>query len=103
MKEISSSATARATISALFLVLGVFLVVFAFLAAGLRSATPSAGILNPNGPTVSWAGMAPGGASLDEGTCVVGVNCTTFILKLYGSALECDGRTDLIALRCDNP
>ncbi|PYJ51211.1 MAG: hypothetical protein DME83_07775, partial [Verrucomicrobia bacterium] len=66
--------TARATIGALFFVIGVFLVVFAFFATGLRSATPSAGTLSPGGPTVNWAGTAAGGGSLDESTCVEGVN-----------------------------
>jgi len=103
MKEISSSATARATISALFLVLGVFLVVFAFLATGLRSATPSAGILNPTGPTVNWAGTAPGGSSLDESTCVEGVNCDTFILTLSGTPTDWTGLKARITISCADP
>jgi hypothetical protein len=72
MKKISSSMTARATVGALFFVIGVFLVVFAFFATGLRSATPSAGTLNPGGPTIAWTGTAAGGGSLDESTCVEG-------------------------------
>jgi len=80
MKKISPSVTARATIGALFFVLGVFLVVFAFFATGLRSATPSAGTLSPGGPTVAWAGTAVGGGSTGESTCVDGVNCDTFVL-----------------------
>jgi hypothetical protein len=54
MKKISSSITARATIGALFLVIGVFLVAFALSTTGLRSATPSSGTLNPAGPPVNW-------------------------------------------------
>src|SRR5207245_9479089 len=85
MKRISSSMTARATIGALFFVIGVFLVVFAFFATGLRSATPSAGTLSPGGPTVNWAGTAAGGGSLDESTCGEGVHCDTFMPALSGT------------------
>src|SRR5437660_7720100 len=91
MKKISSSMTARATIGALFFVIGVFLVVFAFFATGLRSATPSAGTLSPGGPTVNWAGTAAGGGSLDESTCVEGVNCDTFMLTLSGTPTNWSG------------
>src|SRR5205814_8555528 len=92
MKEIPSSITARATIGALFFVIGVFLVVFTFFATGLRSATPSAGTLNPTGPTVSWAGTAAGGGSTDESTCVEGVNCDTFVLTLSGTPTNWTGK-----------
>src|SRR5438128_8923117 len=91
MKRISSSMTARATIGALFFVIGVFLVVFAFFATGLRSATPSAGTLSPGGPTVNWAGTAAGGESLDGSTCVEGVNCETFMLTLSGTPTNWSG------------
>ena len=69
--------TARAALSALFLLSSIFLAVFALSIGTLRSATPSAGTLNPIGPTLLWAGTATGGASLDESTCVEGVNCDT--------------------------
>src|SRR5207247_7478634 len=85
MKKISSSMTARATLGALFFVISVFLVVFALFTTGLRSATPSSGTLNPGGPTVNGAGTATGGSSLDESTCVAGVNCDTLILTLSGT------------------
>src|SRR5437016_7879979 len=85
MKKISCSMTARATFGALFFVIGVFLVVFVLFTSGLRSATPSSGTLGPTGPTVNWVGTAAGGSSLDESTCVEGVNCDTFILSLSGT------------------
>ncbi len=103
MKKISSSITARATIGALFLVIGVFLVVFALFATGLRSATPSAGTLNPGGPTVSWAGTAAGGGSLDESTCVEGVNCDTFTLTLSGTPTDWTGLKARIVISSPDP
>ena len=103
MKKISSSMTARATIGALFFVIGVFLVVFAFFTTGLRSATPSAGTLNPGGPTVNWAGTAVGGGSTDESTCVEGVNCDTFILTLSGTPTTWTGRKARIVISDADP
>src|SRR5207253_5117611 len=103
MKEIPSSITARATIGALFFVIGVFLVVFAFFATGLRSATPSAGTLSPGGPTVNWAGTAAGGGSLDESTCVEGVNCDTYILTLSGTPTDWTGLMARIVISSPDP
>src|SRR2546430_10461167 len=103
MKRISSSITARATIGALFFVIGVFLVAFAFFATGLRSATPSAGTLNPTGPTVTWAGTAAGGGSLDESTCVEGVNCDTYILTLSGTPTAWTGLKARIVISSPDP
>src|SRR5438046_2651805 len=103
MKEIPSSMTARATIGALFFVIGVFLVVFAFFATGLRSATPSAGTLSPGGPSVSWAGTAAGGGSLDESTCVEGVNCDTFMLTLSGTPTNWTGLKARIVISAADP
>ena len=103
MKKISSSMTARATIGALFFVIGVFLVVFAFFATGLRSATPSGGTLNPGGPTVSWAGTAAGGGSTDESTCVEGVNCDTFVLTLSGTPTNWTGKKARVTVSCADP
>src|SRR5947199_6775751 len=103
MKKISSSMTARATIGALFFVIGVFLVVFAFFATGLRSATPSAGTLNPGGPTVNWAGTALGGGSTDESTCVEGVNCDTFTLTLSGTPASWTNLKARIVISCGDP
>src|SRR6266403_3459553 len=103
MKKISSSMTARATIGALFFVIGVFLVVFVLFTAGLRSATPSAGTLNPTGPSVSWAGTAAGGGSLDESTCVEGVNCDTFILTISGTPTNWTGLKARIVISAADP
>src|SRR5437773_3817412 len=103
MKKIPSSITARATIGALFFVIGVFLVVFGFFTTGLHSATPSAGTLNPGGSTVTWAGTAPGGSSLDESTCVEGVNCDTFILTLSGTPTDWTGLKARIVISDADP
>jgi hypothetical protein len=85
MKRISTpSVTGRATIGALFFVVGLCLAVFAFFTTGLRSATlPPAH--QPNRPALNWAGTAAGGGSPDESTCVEGVNCDTFTLTLSGT------------------
>src|SRR6266702_351480 len=103
MKKISSSMTARATLGALFFVISVFLVVFALFTTGLRSATPSAGTLNPGGATVNWAGTATGGSSLDESTCVEGVNCDTFILTLSGTPADWTGLKARLTISCADP
>src|SRR5438876_1023132 len=103
MKKICSSMTARATLGALFFVISVFLVVFAFFTTGLRSATPSAGTLNPGGATVNWAGTATGGSSLDESTCVEGVNCDTFILTLSGTPADWTGLKARLTISCADP
>src|SRR5438309_9951606 len=103
MKKISPSITGRATIGALFFVIGVFLIAFAFFATGLRSATRSSGTLNPGGPTVNWVGTAVGGGSLDESTCVEGVNCDTFVLTLSGTPTNWAGLKARITISCADP
>src|SRR5213080_3827470 len=103
MKTNPASLTARVTIGALFLIIGVALVVLALSATGLRSATPTAGTLNPTGPTVTWAGTAAGGGSLDESTCVEGVNCDTYILTLSGNPTAWTGLKARIVISCADP
>src|SRR5436309_14139668 len=103
MKTNPASLTARVTIGALFLIIGVALVVLALSATGLRSATPTAGTLNPTGPTVTWAGTAAGGGSLDESTCVEGVNCDTYILTLSGTPTNWTGLKARIVISCPDP
>src|SRR5438874_7384277 len=103
MKTSPASLTARVTIGALFLIIGVALVVLALSATGLRSATPTAGTLNPTGPTVTWAGTAVGGGSLDESTCVEGVNCDTYILTLSGTPTDWTGLKARIVISSPDP
>src|SRR5216110_1978917 len=103
MKTNPASLTARVTIGALFLIIGVALVVLALSATGLRSATPTAGTLNPTGPTVTWAGTAVGGGSLDESTCVEGVNCDTYILTLSGTPTAWTGLKARIVISSPDP
>src|SRR5437879_12574407 len=97
------SLTARVSIVALFLIIGVALVVVALSASGLRSATPTAGTLNPTGPTMTWAGTAVGGGSLDESTCVEGVNCDTYILTLSGTPTAWTGLKARIVISSPDP
>jgi hypothetical protein len=103
MKKISSSMTARATIGALFFVTGIFLIVFGLFTARLHSAMPSSGTLNPGGPAVNWVGTASGGASLDESTCVEGVNCDTFSLTLAGTPTSWTGLKARVVVSCTDP
>src|SRR6266567_5365118 len=104
MKKISfPSMTARATIGALFFVTGMFLIVFGLSPARLHSAQPSSGILNPGGPQLNWVGTAVGGGSLDESTCVEGVNCDTFTLTLFGTPTNWSGLKARIVISCADP
>src|SRR5438552_6100625 len=104
MKKIPShSIAARATIGALFFIAGIFLFVFGFFAARLRSAQPSSGTLNSGGPAVNWVGTAVGGGSLDESTCVEGVNCDTFLVTLSGTPTNWAGLKARIVISCADP
>src|SRR5881392_150143 len=104
MKKIFySSMTARATIGALFFVTGIFLIVFGLFTARLHSATPSSGTLNPGGPQVNWVGTAVGGGSLDESTCVDGVNCDTFVVTLSGTPTNWTGKKARVTVSCADP
>ncbi len=103
MKKTSLSITARVTVGTLLLITGGILVVVALLAPSLRSATPSAGILNPGGPTVNWVGTATGGGSLDESTCVEGVTCDTFTLTLSGTPADWNGKKARITISSADP
>ncbi len=87
--------------STLFIVMGLFAAALALSplwgdtrtnrTGKLRSspvpnATPTAGTLNPIGPTVTWDGfttVAPV-VSVDESTCAEGINCDTYTLTLSG-------------------
>src|SRR5882724_4142910 len=104
MKKISSpSMTARATIGALFFVTGIFLGVLALFSARLHSAQPASGTLNPGGPQVNWVGTAVGGGSLDESTCVEGVNCDTFVITLSGAPTNWTGLKARIVISAADP
>src|SRR5438034_11102881 len=103
MKDITPSLTGRATIGALFFVVGVFLIVFGLFPARLHSAMPASGTLNSGGPAVNWVGTAAGGGSLDESTCVEGVNCDTFTLTLSGTPTNWSGLKARIIISCADP
>src|SRR5204863_3532021 len=104
MKKTSfPSLTARATIGALFFVTSIFLIVFGLFTARLHSATPSSGTLNPGGPQVNWVGTAVADGSLDESTCVEGVNCDTFVVTLSGTPTNWTGLKARIVVSCADP
>jgi hypothetical protein len=85
MKKTSSSITARATLSALFLITSVALFLLAIFANQSRSANPPADTLNPTlGASVSWDGTATGGTSSGDDDCIEGQNCDTYTLTLTG-------------------
>src|SRR5438093_10343285 len=102
-KTPSASMTARATIGALFFVTGIFLIAFGLFTARLDSATPASGTLIPGGPQLNWVGTAVGGGSLDESTCVEGVNCDTFVVTLSGTPTNWSGLKARIVISCADP
>ena len=57
-------------------------------------ATPGSGTLPPSGPNVTWTGFAPLvlATSVDETTCIEGVNCDTFTLTLSGTPADWVGK-----------
>jgi hypothetical protein len=99
----TSSASGRTTIGALFLIIGVAVTGLALFTSGSRSASPSAGTLDPAGPTVNWAGTAAGGGSLDESTCVEGVSCDTYTLTLSGTPTDWTGLKARIVISAADP
>jgi hypothetical protein len=58
----------------------------------LPNAAPTSGTLSPGGAAVTWNGSATGGASVDESTCVDGVNCDTFTLTISGTPADWTGQ-----------
>src|SRR5262249_28052430 len=80
-----------------------FLILFGFLTARLHSAQPSSGTLNPGGSQLNWVGTAVGGGSIDESTCVEGVNCDTFTLTLSGTLTNWSGLKARIVVSCADP
>jgi len=59
--------------------------------------------LNPTGAPLVWAGTATGGTSLDESTCVEGVNCDTFVLTLSGTPTNWSGFKARIVISSPDP
>src|SRR6266705_2493420 len=103
MKLNSSSIAARATLGALLLIAGLVLGVLALTTTGVRSASPSSGTLGPSGPNLAWSGTAAGGGSLDESTCVEGVNCDTYTLTLSGTPTDWTGLKARIVISSPDP
>ena len=89
----SSLSTARATVSALFLIIGLLLAVLALSTTKLRSANPPSNPPSPGfRPTdspLAWDGTAAGtGAANGESTCVEAVSCDTFTLTVGGTQAD---------------
>src|ERR1700731_1071616 len=93
MKTNSFSIAARVTASALFLMIGLGLIIFMLTLPRMRSATPPTGTLNAGGPATAWDGTAVGtGAANGESTCVEGVSCDTYTLTVGGAAADWAGK-----------
>ncbi len=89
MKRSSYSVAGRVTLGALFVAIGLVLLVFALSAGRARSATPASGSLGPAGSPISWDGTATGtGAANGESSCVEGTNCDTFTLTVTGTQAD---------------
>ena len=104
----------RRGLSLLLVSLSVVLALSA-LSAGIRTksttnktvqpapkASPGSGMLNPTGGMVTWTGSAAGGVSIDESTCVDGVNCDTFTLTLNGNPGDWSGKKAHIKISWTN-
>jgi hypothetical protein len=104
MRITSFSLTARVTVSTLFLISGLSLIVLALFTPSSRSANPTSGTLDPTGPDVTWAGTAPGGSSPSgESTCVEGTNCDSFMLTLSGIPADWAGKKARIVISSPDP
>jgi hypothetical protein len=89
MKTNSFSISARVTVSTLFFMIGLVLVLLALTTTRSRSAIPAAGTLNPAGPALAWDGNALGtGSASGESTCFEGVNCDTYTLTVGGTVAD---------------
>ncbi len=58
----------------------------------LNAANPATGTISPTAPPVSWDGIAAGGTSNGEETCVEGINCDTFLLTVNGTPMDWAGK-----------
>ena len=89
MKRSSYSTKGRVTLGALFIAIGLMLLIFTFSAGRARSATPANGAIGINDSPISWDGTATGtGAANGESSCVEGLNCDTFTLTVNGSQAD---------------
>src|SRR6266404_6915353 len=89
MRIYSSSITARATLSALFLIAGIgFFCGIPFLNSRAQNPTSGAVGPSPGGPSASWDQTitTPGGGVNTESACIDGVNCEVFTLTVNGTA-----------------
>ena len=69
----------------------------------VQASTPAAGSISPNGSNVVWQGLATGGVSANETTCIEGTNCDTFKLTLTGTEEDWAGKVVNININWLNP
>ena len=102
MKRSSYSTKGRVTLGALFIAIGLMLLIFTFSARRARSATPANGAIGINDSPISWDGTATGtGAGNGESSCVEGVNCDTFTLTVNGSQADWTNAAKRIQITID--
>jgi hypothetical protein len=101
MKKSSSSITARATLGALLLIIGIALLCsIPFI--NTRAQNPSSGTVGPapGGPSAGWDQtiITPGGGVNTEAACVDGTNCEVFTLTVNGPVSSWAGQKALLRL-----
>src|SRR3954453_8379268 len=88
MKTSSPSIAGRVTLGALFIAIGLVLLLFTFTAR-VRSANPPSGGITPAGAPLAWDGTATGtGSARGEDTCVEDVTCDTFTVTVGGTQAD---------------
>ena len=85
--------------SKFILIAGLAVAAIGFSAPRAAAQDPDSGSISPSGPTVTWQGVASGGASADESTCVEDVNCETFVLTVTGTAADWKGKKVDVGLK----
>ncbi|CAN5748762.1 hypothetical protein BH20VER1_BH20VER1_15550 [soil metagenome] len=58
----------------------------------LNAANPASGVISPTSAPLRWDGVAAGGTSNGEDTCIEGVNCDTFLLTVSGTPADWAGK-----------
>lgn len=104
MKKTTFSLNARTSVSTLFLIGALVLVLLAISGQRSNSATPASGSIGPASAALSWNGTAAGtGAANGESTCVEGVSCDTFTLTVTGTQADWANAVKRIEVRITPP
>lgn len=106
--------TSRITAFIFLILAGFVLLTLSTIAAGpskkpeltvrgkkLPAATPSSGMLNPAGGTVTWSGTVLGVNVFDETTCADGATCDTYTVTLSGTPADWTGKKARVTISWD--